>query len=63
MRNGYVLDTLTSVDICETVSTRRKANRKHKGVIYRKNFKIPSFIKVIDKLFTLGQNKKTNVMS
>ena len=50
-RNGYIIDTLTSVDICEIVKIGRKVIEIYQGVIYRENFKISPFRKVIEQLF------------
>ena len=58
MRNGYIIDTLTSVDICEIVKTGGRVIETYEGVIYRENFKISLFGKVIDKLFALRQKYK-----
>ena len=58
MRNGYIIDTLTSVDICETVKASGKVIEIYEGVIYRENFKISPFRKVIEKLFGLRQKYK-----
>ena len=49
MRNGYIIDTLTSVDIQEIVKIGRKVIEIHEGVIYRENFKISPFRKAIEK--------------
>ena len=46
MRNGYISDALTSVDICEIVKIGGKVIEVYEGVIYRENFKISSFKKV-----------------
>ena len=54
----YIIDTLTSVDIQETVKTGGKVIEVYEGVIYRGNFKISPFRKVIEKLFALGQKYK-----
>ena len=53
MQNGYIIDTLTSVDIQEIVKTSGKGIELNEGVIYRENFKISPFRKVIEKLFAL----------
>ena len=53
MRNGYIEDTLTSVDIQEIVKIGGKTIEIYEGVIYRENFKVSPFEKVIDKLFQL----------
>ena len=55
MRNGYIIDTLTSVDICEIVKIGGKVIEMYEGVIYRENFKISPFRKVMEKLFALRQ--------
>ena len=54
-RKGYIIDTLTSVDICEIVKTGGKVIRRYQGFIYQKNFKITPIRKVIEKLFNLKQ--------
>ena len=58
MRNGYIIDTLTSVDICELVQIGGKVVQIYEGVTYRKNFKISPFKKVIENLFALRQKYK-----
>ena len=58
MRNGYIIDTLTSVDICEIVKIGGKVIQIYEGVIYRENFRINPFRKVIEKLFALRQQYK-----
>ena len=58
MRNGYIIDTLTSVDIQEIVKIGGKVIEIYEGVIYRENFKISPFRKVIDILFPLRQKYK-----
>ena len=58
MRNGYIIDTLTSVDICEIVKIGGKVIAIYEGVIYRENFKISPFTRVIEKLFALRQKYK-----
>ena len=55
MRNGYIIDTLTSVDIQGIVKIGGKVVEIYEGVIYRENFKVSPFRKVIDKLFALRQ--------
>ena len=55
MRNGYIIDTLTSVDIQEIVKIGGKVIEVYEGVIYREIFKVSPFRKVIDKLFSLRQ--------
>ena len=58
MRNGYIIDILSSVDIQEIVKIGGKVIEIYEGVIYRENFKISPFIKVIEKLFALRQKYK-----
>ena len=58
MRNGYIVDYLTSVDIQEIVKIGGKVIEIYEGVIYRENFKVYPFRKVIDKLFALRQKYK-----
>ena len=58
MRNGYIIDTLTSVDIQEIVKIGGKVIEIYEGVIYQENFKINPFRKVIDKLYALRQKYK-----
>ena len=53
MRIRYIFETLTSVDICEIVNFVGKVIEINEGVIYRENFKISPFRKVIEKLFAL----------
>ena len=58
MRNAYIIDTLKSVDIQEIVEIGGKVIEIYEGVIYRENFKVSPFRKVIDKLFALRQKYK-----
>ena len=53
MRNGYIIDHLTSVDIQEFVKIGGKIIEIYEGVIYRENFEVSPFRKVIDNLFAL----------
>ena len=55
MHNGYIIDTLTSVDIQQIVKLGGKVIEIYQGVIYRKNFRVSPFKKVIDNLFELIQ--------
>ena len=48
MRNGYIKDHLTSVDIQEIVKVRGKVVEIYESVIYRENFKVSPFRKNID---------------
>ena len=58
MRNGYITDHLTSVDIREIVKIGRRVIEIYEGVIYREHFKVSPFRKVIDKMFALRQKYK-----
>ena len=58
MRNGYITDTLTSVDIQEIVKIGGKVIEIYEDVIYRENFKVSPFRKVIGYLFKLRQKYK-----
>ena len=58
MRNGYIIDTLTSVDIQAIVKIGGKVIEIYEGVICRESFKISPFRKVIEKLFALRQKYK-----
>ena len=58
MRNGYIVDVLTSVDIQEIVKIGGKVIEIYEGVIYLENFKVSPFRKVIDILFKLRQKYK-----
>ena len=58
MRNGYIIEYLTSVDIQEIVKIGGRVIEIYEGVIYRENFKVSLFRKVIDELFTLRQKYK-----
>ena len=58
MRIGYIIDTLTSVDVCQIVKIGGRVIEIYEGVIYRENFKISPFRKVIETLFALRQKYK-----
>ena len=58
MRNGYIVDTLTSVDIQEIVKIGGRVVQIYQGVIYRENFRVSPFRKVIEKLFALRKKYK-----
>ena len=45
MRNGYIRDTLASVDVQEIVKIGGKVIEINEGVIYRENFKVSPFKK------------------
>ena len=58
VRNEYIIDHLTSVDIHEIVKIGGKVIEIYECVIYREIFKVSPFRKVIDKLFALRQKYK-----
>ena len=58
MRNGYITQVLTSVDIQEIVKIGGRVIEIFEGVIYRENLKINPYEKVIDNLFALRQKYK-----
>ena len=58
MRNGYIIDTLITVDIQKIVKVGGKVIEIYEGVIYRENFRVSPFRKIIDKLFALRQKFK-----
>ena len=62
MRNGYIIDTLTSADIQRIVKSRGRVLQVYEGVIYRENFKVSPFKKVIDKLTELRQKYKNEII-
>ena len=49
MWNGYIIDTLTAVDICEIVKIGGKVTQIYGSVICRENFKKSPFRKFIEK--------------
>ena len=57
MRNGYIIDTLTSVDTQQIVKIGGKVVEISDRLIYRENFKVSPFRAVFDKLFALRQKK------
>ena len=62
LRNGYIKDTLTSVDIQEIVKIGGRIIEIFEGVIYQENFKVSPFRKVIDNIFALRQNFQDEIM-
>ena len=60
MRKGYITQVLTSVDIQEIVKIGGKVIEIYDSVIYRENYEVSPFKKVIDKLFQLRQKYKEN---
>ena len=62
MRNGYKIDTLTTVDTQGIVKIGGKVTDIYEGAIYRENFELSPFKKVIDKLFAIDKNVKVKIM-
>ena len=58
MRNGYITQVLTSVDIQEIVKIGGIIIQIYEGVIYRENFQVSPFEKIIDELFALRKKYK-----
>ena len=61
MRNGYIIDYLTSVDIQENIKIGGIIMKIYEGVIYRENFKVSPFKKVIE-LRQKNKNENKDVM-
>ena len=62
MRDGYFIDTLTSVVIQKSGKTGGKMIEIYEVVIYRENFKLSPSKNVLENLFDLGQIFRTIVM-
>ena len=62
LRNGYIIDTLTSVDIQEIFKIGGRVVEICEGVNYGENFKTPPFRKFIKELFDLRKNIKMKEM-
>ena len=58
MRNGYITQVLTSVDIQEIVKIGGKVIQIYEGVIHRENFERNPFEKVTDEVIKLRQKYK-----
>ena len=58
MRIGYIIDTSKAADIFEIVEVGGKVIEIYEGVIYRENFKISPFRKVLEKVFASRQKYK-----
>ena len=58
VRNGYIIDHRSSVDFQEIIKIGGRLIEIYEGVIYRENFKVCPFRKMIDKLFSLRQKYK-----
>ena len=61
MRNGFIIDTLTSVVLQGIVKIGSKVDEICEGVIYRKKFIMSHFRNVIDKLFASRQKYKGKI--
>ena len=57
-RKGYIIDTLASVDNQENVRIGLKIIEIYEGIVYRKNFSVSPFKKVVDNLFEIRQKYK-----
>ena len=62
MRNGYIIDTLTIKDIKEIVKIGGEVIENYEGVVYRENFEISPFRKVMEKLIAFRQKYKDEKM-
>ena len=58
MKNGYNIDTLSSVDIHEVVKIGGELIEIYEGGIYRKNFRLSPFREVMEKLFASRQKNQ-----
>ena len=58
IRNRYITQVLTSVDIQGIVKIGGKVIEIYEGVIYQENYKISPLKKVIEKLFELRQKHR-----
>ena len=57
MRNGYITQVLTSVDIQE-IKVGGKVIQIYEGVIHRENFEVTPFEKFLEELFALRKKNK-----
>ena len=55
LRNGYKIDTIASVDICEINKIAGKVIQNYEAVISRENSKTGLFRKIIEKVFAARQ--------
>ena len=58
MRNGYIINILTSVDVPQIIKSGGKVTQVYEGVINRENFKISPFRTVKEKQFASRQKYK-----
>ena len=61
MRNGYIINTLTSVVICEVVKMGAKVSKIYEGGFYRKNFKYHFLQKLLKNCVSGENNIKMNI--
>ena len=61
MRNGYIIDTLISVDFEEVIKSGGKVFEIYEGVIYRENIRVNPFERVIGKLFEIKNYYKDQI--
>ena len=62
MRNGYNIETLTSVDIQEIVKIAGKKIEIYEGVNWRENFKVILFKKYLMNYLNYDKNIKMKIM-
>ena len=65
MQNGYVTDTVTTVDVLDFIKIGGKVNEIYEGVLCRGNFKKSPFTEFLVELFALRQkfrDENNNVM-
>ena len=58
LRNSFLVESFKSVDMQEIVEIGGRNVQIYEGVIYREDFKVSPFRKVIEKLFNLGLKHK-----
>ena len=58
MRNGYIFDSLTSVDVQEIFKIGRKTTKLSESVVFGENFKIIFFQMTREKSFNLRTKNK-----
>ena len=59
MKNGYIVDVLTSVDIREIVRVGGQGIEVNESVIYKEHFKVSPFRKFYKNLFDLKLKYKS----
>ena len=63
MRNGYIIDTLTSVDFQEVTKIGGKVIEFYEGVIYRENFKSLLLEKLYIYYSLQDKNRKMKILT